>query len=144
MNRRRWLLIALAGGLGVAYLAWSWKAADRLPWLSGENEIMVRVARVTKATRPIVLRFSGTLAPVQEVDVVSRLAGRLTEVRLKIGDVVKAGAPVATVYSGELAQRRSDLDTALNAAQRDAKEKENQLAGAEKHFEKSRDRKSVV
>jgi RND family efflux transporter MFP subunit len=99
----------------------------------------VRVAEVKKTTRPIVLRFSGELEPIREADVVSRLAGRLTEVRVKIGDTVQAGAPVATVYSAELAQRISELETTLDRAQKEVKEQENQRASAEKHFEKSRE-----
>lgn len=139
MNRRRWLLIALAAGLGAASLVVFWKAGDRWGWPNRESEIIVRVAEVTKATRPIVFRFGARLEPIEEVDVVSRLAGQLTEVRYKIGDTVEAGARVATVYSGELAQRTGELETALNSGQKDVKEKENQLAAAEKHFEKSRE-----
>jgi RND family efflux transporter MFP subunit len=138
MKRRHWLW-ALASGLGVAYLAVSWKADDHWTWFTGESETVVRVAEVKKTTRPIVLRFSGKLEPIQQVDVVSRLSGRLTEVRVKIGDTVQAGAPVATVYSAELAQRISELETTLDRAQKEVKEQENQLASAEKHFEKSRE-----
>ena len=61
MNRRRWLFVALAGGLGVASLVVFRKAGDRWSWLNRESEIIVRVAEVRKATRPIVLRFSGKL-----------------------------------------------------------------------------------
>jgi RND family efflux transporter MFP subunit len=99
----------------------------------------VRVAEVRNATRPVGLHFRGRLEPIREADVVSRLAGRLTAVRFKIGDTVQAGALVATVYSGELAQRTGELEAGLVAAQKDVKEQENRFAAAAKHFEKSRE-----
>jgi len=111
-----------------------WLAAgERLPsWLAGEREIPVRIVRVTKQTVPESVRMSGVLMAVNEVQVVSRLAGRITELRLKVGDPVRAGSLVAKIYASDIAQRQIDLEAALRTARRDLSEKESQLASAEK------------
>lgn len=105
----------------------------RLPiWLAIEREIPVRVAQVTKQSVPETVRISGVLMPVNEVHAVSRLAGRITELRFKVGDSVRAGAVVATIYASAIAERQNDLEAALRAARKDLNEKESQLASAEK------------
>ena len=106
---------------------------QRLPsWLVGEREVVVRVARVTKQAMPESVRLRGVLMPVNEVHAVSQLAGRVTELRFKVGDPVRAGAVVATIHSSDLAQRQYGLEAALGAARKDLNEKESQLASAEK------------
>ncbi len=100
-------------------------------WLAGEQEIPVRVARVSKQSIPETVRMSGVLMPVHEVHAVSRLAGRITNLRFKVGDSVRAGAVVATIHASEVAQRQNELESALQAAHKDSHEKERQLASAE-------------
>ena len=82
----------------------------------------------------MVLRVSGELEPSAEVDVVSRLAGRLTEVKFKTGDSVSAGAVVATVYSGELNERVRLVEAGLNATRTQLQEREQQAAAADKQL----------
>ena len=113
---------------------------ERLPiWLAGEREIPVRVVRVTKQFLPETVRMSGVLMPVDEVHAVSRLAGRITELRYKVGDSVRAGAVVATVHASEIAERQSELEAALRAARKDLSAKGNQRAKAEKFAEQQRE-----
>ena len=73
--------------------------------------------------------------PVNEVHTVSRLAGRITELRFKVGDSVRAGAVVATIHAGDIAQRQNELEAALRAARKDLSAKESQRASAEKFAE---------
>ena len=108
-------------------------------WLSGEREIAVRVARVTKQAMPETVRMSGVLMPVNEVHAVSQLAGRITELRLKVGDSVRAGAVVATIHASDIAERQNELEAALRAARKDLGAKERQLTSAEKFAAHRRD-----
>lgn len=98
------------------------------------EELIVAVAEVKLELRPVVLRISGELQPAAEVKVVSRLAGRLTEVKFKNGDRVAAGAVVASVYSGELAERVRLVEAELNASRKQLLEREKQAAAADNQF----------
>jgi membrane fusion protein (multidrug efflux system) len=130
MTRFRWeLLLMLALAVLTVWLA----TGERLPiWLVGEREIPVRVARVTKQSIAETVRMSGVLTAVNEVHAVSQLAGRISELRFKVGDSVRAGAVVATIHASAIAQRQSELEAALRAARKDLSAKESQLASAEK------------
>jgi len=105
----------------------------RLPnWLAGERETPVRVAPVTKQFMPETVRMSGVLTAVNEVHAVTQLAGRVIELRFKVGDSVRAGAVVATIHASAIAERQSELEAALQAARTDLHENESQLVSAEK------------
>ena len=112
--------------------AWLGMGERMSAWLMGEPEISVRVAPVKIQSVPETLRLGGMLVPVKEVDAVSQLAGRIAELRFKVGDAVRAGAVVATIHASDIAERQDELETTLRAAQKDLTEKERQLAGAEK------------
>jgi membrane fusion protein (multidrug efflux system) len=120
-------------------LAWL-SLRERLPaWLGGEPDIAVSVAPVRKRAVPLTVPVSGTLAPAKAVTVVSRLAGRVTEMRFKIGDAVPAGAVVATVFPRDLVNREIDIEAGLGAARKELHEKEEQLLAAEKLVAQSRE-----
>ncbi|HYA28548.1 MAG TPA: efflux RND transporter periplasmic adaptor subunit [Acidobacteriota bacterium] len=99
----------------------------------------VRVAPVKKLIAPITLRINGVLAPAQAIDVVSQLAGRITEVRFKVGEAVPAGAVVATIFPNEIAQRETDLGAEVGAARKDLQANENQLTATEKLATRTRE-----
>jgi RND family efflux transporter MFP subunit len=133
---RRELSLMLALGALTVWLA----IGERSPfWLAGEQEIPVRVARVTKQAMPATVPMSGVLMPVNEVHAVSQLTGRITELRFKIGDSVRAGAVVATIRGSEIAERQSEAEAAVRAARRDLSAKESQRASAEKFAEQQRE-----
>ena len=107
--------------------------------LRNTEEIVVAVAAVKLESRPVVLRISGELEPSAEVDVVSRLAGRLTEVRFKTGDSVTAGAVVASVYSSELSERVRLVEAELTASRMQFQERQQQAAAADKQLAHDRE-----
>ncbi len=134
MKPPSWPVIVVAGAL--ALLALGLFRLGMIPWqqVTDAEEIVVAVAAVKPESRPVVLRMSGELQPSAEVDVVSRLAGRLTEVKFKTGDSVTAGAVVATVYSGELSERARVVEAGLTATRTQLQEREQQVAAAEKRL----------
>src|SRR5687767_6545970 len=79
-------------------------------------EVPVRVAQVKRTTLPLTLRLTGELAAITKADVVSRLAGKVTEVRFKVGDLVPAGALVATIHASDLDQRIGGFIASVSAA----------------------------
>ena len=83
---------------------------------------------------PVTVRATGDLLPVNELDVTSRLPGKVTEVRVKVGDAVPANAVVAVVESSTLTQRLAELEAALSAARKALKANQEQLESAEKQL----------
>ena len=134
MKPRSWPGIVVCGApvllaLGLIYLGFI-PGKER----SDADEIVVPVAAVKLESRPVVLRISGELQPNAEVDVVSRLAGRLTEVKFKTGDNVTAGAVVASVYSNELSERVRVVEAALTATRIQLQERQQQAAASDKQL----------
>ena len=129
-----WPVIAVSGSLGAACRWFIPLRRDSLATFTRTEEIVVAVAAVKQESRPVVLRLGGELQPSAQIDVVSRLAGRLTEVKFKTGDSVSAGAVVATVYSGELSERAREVEAGLNAIRTQFQEREQQAAAADKRL----------
>jgi RND family efflux transporter MFP subunit len=133
-------LILLAGLVAGAGYLFAIGAFRPLPgWLGGEATIAVRVVPVRKAAGPRTVRLSGELEPVREVKVVSPIAGGVTEVRFKAGDMVRAGAIVATIHSSTLVQRIADQEAAVAAAEQDLHAKAGRFDDAQKQLAKYRE-----
>jgi len=130
-------VVALAS-IGVAFYLISRSERDAVE-SSASVEIAARVAQVRRTSVPSTLQLTGKLAPITKADVVSRLAGKVTEVRFKVGDFVPAGAIVATIHASDLDQRLGRLERSIGAAKQDVREREVELAEAEKRFAKDRE-----
>jgi membrane fusion protein, multidrug efflux system len=131
-----WVWVGLSAIVAlIVGVAWFASELRFLPnWLGGEREIIVRVTRVRQQLGPMTVRAKGELLPVNELDVTSRLAGKVTEVRFNVGDAVPANAVVAIVESSTLTQRLIELEAALSAARKSLKANQEQLNGAEKQL----------
>ncbi|HEX9265638.1 MAG TPA: efflux RND transporter periplasmic adaptor subunit [Candidatus Binatia bacterium] len=109
-------------------------------WLLGsEREIIVHVMRVRPRVEPVRLRIGGKLAQFKEVDVMSRLAGKVAEMPFKVGDRVRAGSIVAIIQSNTLADRSAELETTLRRAQDELAAKQEQVDNAEKQLTRARE-----
>ena len=135
--RIRWEIIAVLALS--ACLVWLGTGGRWPVWLGGEEEIAVSVVRVIKRATPVTLRISGMLVPAGERAVVSRLAGRVSELRYQVGQRVSAGAVVATIVAHDLAQRQNELERALAEARKDLQDKEQRLAAADKLVARTRE-----
>jgi len=67
------------------------------------------------------------------------LAGRVTEVRFRVGQRVAAGDVVATVDAHDIAQRRVGIENSLAAARAELQDKEQKLTAAEKLVARTRE-----
>ena len=133
----RWEVVAVLA-LTVA-LVWLGTGGRWPDWLGGEQEIPVKVVRVDKRATPVTLHVSGTLVPTGETAVVSRLAGRVTQVRFQVGERVVAGAVVATVDARDIAPRRVEIENSLAAARNELQDKGQKLDAAEKLATRTRE-----
>jgi len=77
----------------------------------------LKVASVSLAEVPHILNFPAVVEanPSKTVNVLPPLTGRLSELKVKLGDVVKQGQLLAVLSSGDLAQAYSDFDKAKDA-----------------------------
>jgi RND family efflux transporter MFP subunit len=135
--RVRWEIIAVIT-LSM-YLVWLGTGQRWSIWLGGDPEIAVKVVGVKRRVTPVTFLVKGTIVPAGEIEVVSRLAGRVIEVRFRVGQRVAAGAVVATVDAHDIAQRRGEIENSLAAARAELQEKEQSLAAAEKLAARTRE-----
>lgn len=138
---KRWLLITLAvGGLMIGYGQRPPAIKGKvLGWFVTDDTIPVTGAPVNRELMSHLVRGSGQLQAVEVVDVISPAAGQLSRFQLKVGDRVSQGQILATVRSYELLARVEKIAAALDAAKADLRQKENQLAEAEKTLERARE-----
>ena len=122
------IMLGVAALVTIGLIAFATKPWSGFP---GNDELEVVIAEVKLESRPIVFRISGELQPANVVDVVSRVAGRLTEVKFKTGDNVSAAKIVATVYSGELSERMRSVEAELKATRKQLQVREQQAADAD-------------
>lgn len=66
--------------------------------------------------RPV-LSLTGTLAPTQEADVGFKMPGRLQTVKAKVGELVKAGALLATIDGSEMGAQAGVAAAGVHAAE---------------------------
>ena len=67
-----------------------------------------------------VVRFTGSLAPLDQTTVKSRVAGQIAEVRVREGDRVREGQVVARLDIADLTARLDERKSMLRAAEADA------------------------
>jgi len=116
------LAVFVAGGIGMAVYSPATQAADEKKATAPKAALTVTTTKPSTASAPIKLAANGNVAAWQEASVSSESNGlRLTEVRVNVGDVVKAG-DVLAVFSAEtinadIAQSKAALQEAeANAA----------------------------
>jgi RND family efflux transporter MFP subunit len=137
MKYFHWLAL---GGLGASSAAGILLYTGVWPHgLVEEPEISVHVVRARLRTEPVRVRASGKILPSHQVDITSRLAGKVVELRFKVGDPVRAGEIVAIIQSNTLTQRIKQIESALNTARSDMTARAEELAHAEKELVRRRE-----
>ena len=136
----RWFKLAalpITVSIGIGYIYGT--RTEGLPvWLGGEKVIAVRATQVRKRVGPQRVEMKGLLAPVRQQDIIAPFAGRISEIRFKSGDAVRAGAIVAIIQSNALAQRGAELEATIGAARKETEAKEEQLRSVESFVAKMR------
>lgn len=140
MKHFRWLIpLVIITVSAAGYLFLRTKPGALPGWFGGAQEIVVTVEPVRRISVPMTAQVTGKLSPGREAIIVSRLAGKVTAVLFTVGDSVRAGAVVASIHAGALAQRATELQAAVHAAQQNLKLKEGLSAGAEEQLANSRE-----
>jgi RND family efflux transporter MFP subunit len=141
MKRFSWLIatVFLTALMVTGYWFLSMNRQVLPNWRRSNNAIAVTITAVRRRSAPLTVRITGELSPVREATIISRLAGKVTNVRFNIGDSVPAGAVVANIHSGSVAERMTEVQAAIVAARKDFGLKAEIVADAEKRLTKSRE-----
>ncbi|TYQ14033.1 UNVERIFIED_ORG: RND family efflux transporter MFP subunit [Zoogloea ramigera] len=116
------LAVFAVAGAGMAFYSPATQAADDKKAAAPKPALTVTVVKPSSARLPITLTANGNVAAWQEASVSSESNGlRLTEVRVNVGDVVKAGDVLAVfsadTVNADVAQAKAALlEAQANAA----------------------------
>lgn len=139
MKRHSWLFLSLslaAAAIGYGRLPSETKQ-KMAGWFLNEAAIPIEVIQVKKKSISRAVHGAGKLQVVKETQVFSRVSGRVSDIRAKVGDSVREGQILATVHSPELLERLQSIEAAFEAAEQELRQKEAQLAAAEKNLDKA-------
>lgn len=109
------ILLILLLGCAVGFAAGG-DAAKKCP-----KKLVVAVEKITPTTFSEYSEVEGPLAPVQEAPVAVTAAGRVAEVRVKLGDVVKAGDLLIVMDSTELQKEIEAVEARIAKLEKKAK-----------------------
>lgn len=96
------------------------RQADKINVLANSplrERLMVQVVSNTASQHMVTIPGAVEADPARTINIVPPLAGRLTQLKVKLGDTVKQGQILAYIHSPDLLQAQSDAEKA-----RDAKE----------------------
>lgn len=139
MSRTSWFLtlvtLAAVGGLTVfrtsEALARRAEAAEPVAAATPAVEVATVGKRQVRATATV----NGTLRPVNEVDVVADVPGRITSIRAEIGDRVAKGQVLAVLDADDLAIAVRQAKAAVEAAKAGLDAGARELASSEALFQ---------
>lgn len=122
--------LALAGVFGMRIASHRSKAREAVK--SGVQAPMVATVQPSRATLTDALRFSGVIRPRNEVDVSAKVGGRVENVRVDVGEQVKAGQVLAVIEHTELGFQSQQAQAQVEAAQAQVLQARLQLAAAQR------------
>ena len=115
------LAVFVVGGIGMAVYSPATQAADEKKAEAPKAALTVTTTRPVAASLPIKLAANGNVAAWQEASVSSESNGlRLTEVRVNVGDVVKAGDVLAVFSADTVNADVAQAQAALHEAEANA------------------------
>ena len=104
----------------------------------GRGQLTVELASATRAAVNQELAVVGNLVGDQTVSVVPKIAGRLQEITVKLGDRVTRGQRIAKIEDQELLEQVKQAEAAFQVASATIRQREADLALAQTNAERSR------
>lgn len=122
MNKTR-LVTALAAAVTVLLILWlsgTFEGDTLKPGIAGPNGAAVKPPQATTTARLQAtvdyVESVGTVRPRTETRIESQVTGKVREVRVRAGDVVKRGEPLIILDDREFTSRRAQAEEGLKAA----------------------------
>ncbi|OGP59313.1 MAG: hypothetical protein A2V67_15765 [Deltaproteobacteria bacterium RBG_13_61_14] len=130
---KRWLMVLGAVALVAASLG-AWRL-----WRRNESQNLYRTAKVERGDLVQTVKATGTVQPIQQVQVGTQVNGPVQKLYVDYNDHVQAGQVVAQIdpaaYQAKVAQDRANLQSALAAVE----QVRAKLTQAEKELQRSRE-----
>lgn len=133
MSGRKKALIWLGGAVGVLV------AAMVLFSGGGGGAVGFKAEAVKRGPLSVKVTATGTLQPVDQVDVGAEVSGRVVEVKVDFNDAVKKGDVLAQIDTTQLEARRIQTEAQLAAAKAGVREAEAGMSDAQRRLERVRD-----
>lgn len=116
------ILLVFSVGVTVLLLWLAGKFAPKVPMqavrdFASENKVPGNVAAVRLVRLPLVETAVGTIRPVHQTTIGTKLLARVVEANLKAGQVVQAGDILFRLDDTDLRARRLQAEAVLNAAE---------------------------
>lgn len=127
--------VILIGALAIAALIGALLLKDRL---FAPEPVKMMTARVTRGSVEETVLATGTLKPAKLVAVGAQVSGRITAVKVKLGDTVRQGDPVAEIDSVPQQNALRTAEAALAAVRAQKEEKEASLVLAQQTLARQR------
>jgi RND family efflux transporter MFP subunit len=100
--------------------------------------IAVEVAAVKKSPIREIGNFTGSLHPLSEFMIASKIGGRLEKLSVNIGDIVHNGQLVAVLDSDEYRQQVIQATAELEVARANLEEQRNAIENAQREYERTK------
>lgn len=133
MSGRKKAMIWLGGSLAVLALMFVMFSGG------GGGPVGFRAEAVKRGPLSVKVTATGTLQPVDQVDVGAEVSGRVVEVKVDFNDTVKAGDILAQIDTTQLEARRVQTEAQLAAAKAGVREAEAGLSDAQRRLSRIRD-----
>jgi RND family efflux transporter MFP subunit len=118
MTRKIVVLVIVVGLLaGVGWRMSVVMSARGKPTENVPETALVRTAKVARVDLDERVNFTGSIRPRNEVDVVSKVPGRIETLRAQVGDRVRVGQVLAVVEHKEIAWQAKTAEAAVRTAQ---------------------------
>ncbi|MBI4460163.1 MAG: efflux RND transporter periplasmic adaptor subunit [Acidobacteria bacterium] len=101
------------------------------PGAGGNRAQLVEVATVRQGSLREHVSLVGSLKPKEQVEVMSKIAGRVTRVLVQVGDLVREGQLVAELEDDELQQQVLRAEASLSVAQAMLAQRQAEMENAE-------------
>lgn len=98
----------------------------------------VQIGEVTRTPLSEHITIVGNLVGNATVDVVPKVSGRLSSVRVRIGDTVAQGQPVATLEDAEIREQVRQAEASADVGQATIRQREADLALAKTNLDRAR------
>ncbi len=137
VGKKKWSLrkksLVWLGGLGAVVLVLFFLFSG------GGGEVGFKSEAVKRGPLSVKVTATGTLQPIDQVDVGAEVSGRVVEVKVDFNDAVKAGDVLAQIDTTQLEARRIQTEAQLAAAKAGVREAEASLADAARRLDRLKD-----
>jgi RND family efflux transporter MFP subunit len=111
------IILSLVAAALVALVVVRVRSATRAkPPEAVAEQVLVGTARVARADLPLTVSMTGTVRPRNEVEILSKVSGRVESVHAQVGDSVRPGQLLAWIEHKEIGWQAKASDAALAVA----------------------------